>query len=99
MRAEVEGSEIAIVSIKGVPAERRDMVKAAIVAGTRNLSGNHEAWVVPARRLPAFVVRMIGPRGFYREVKFSGQESPSEMTERIRETTQPQMSAAAGGLM
>ena len=76
---------ITVVDIKGVPLDRRDTVHAAITAGGSDLSEEHEVWVVPARRPPAYAVRITGPRGFYREIKFQGRETEAQITSSVRD--------------
>ena len=78
-------SNFSILDIKGIPTARRDQVKAAVIAGTQHLPDGYEGWIAPARRPPAYSVRIIGPRGFYREVKFTGLETETEITETIRQ--------------
>jgi hypothetical protein len=90
-------SRFSLLDIKGIPAARRDTVKAAVLAGALHLSEDYEAWIVPARRPPGYAVRIIGPRGFYREAKFAGHETESEITASIRQTLQVSASASAGG--
>jgi hypothetical protein len=79
---------IAVLEIQGIPAERRESTRAALVAGGQGFSGNYEAWIVPARRPPGYFVRIIGARGFYREAQFTGRETEAEIVERVRETMQ-----------
>ncbi|GEM_PF-1625041 len=78
-------SRITVVDVKGVPSHRRDCVEAAITAAGSILSEDHEAWVVPARRPPAYSVRITGPRGFYREIRFGGPETEAEIADTIRQ--------------
>jgi hypothetical protein len=40
--------------------------------------------VVPARKPPAYKVRVVGPRGFYREVHFHGPETDLEVESLVR---------------
>ena len=77
-------AHIEIVEVKGIPLDRRDLVRAAIKEAVSNLSEKHEAWVVPTRRPPGYAVRITGPRGFYREVKFAGRESAAEIATSVR---------------
>jgi hypothetical protein len=79
---------IAVLDIQGIPADRRESTKAAVVAGSQGLLGNYEAWIVPARRPPGYFIRVIGPRGFYREAQFTGRETAAEIAERVRQTMQ-----------
>lgn len=87
-------SQFSIIDIKGIPGARRDEVKAAVVAGGQHLSGGYEAWIVPARRPPGYALRVIGPRGFYREVKFTGHETEAEITESTRRALEVSMTAS-----
>jgi len=75
---------IAICDIKGIPVHRRKLVEAAVISGALSLSEDHEAWIVPARKPPAYSVRIVGPRGFYREVRFAGPESEAEIESQVR---------------
>lgn len=75
---------IGVVEVLGVPPHRRDNLAAAIVAGGSSLTEFHEAWVVPARKPPGYKVRVVGPRGFYREIHFSGPETDLEVESRVR---------------
>lgn len=77
-------AHIEIVEVKGIPLDRHDIVRAAINSAASCLAEGHEAWVVPARRPPAYAVRITGPRGFYREVKFAGRESEAEIANSLR---------------
>ena len=77
-------AHIEIVEVKGIPLDRHDIVRAAISSAASCLAEGHEAWVVPARRPPAYAVRITGPRGFYREVKFAGRESEAEIANSLR---------------
>ena len=79
---------ITVCDVKGVPIQRRAGVEAAVTAGGVGLSEHLEAWVVPARKPPAFVVRIVGPRGFYREIRFAGRETEAEIEQSIRRATQ-----------
>jgi hypothetical protein len=75
-----------VCGIQGVPVDRRASVEEAVMAGGSSLSSEHEAWVVPARKPPAYTVRIVGPRGFYREIRFAGRETPAEIEQSIRES-------------
>jgi len=81
-------TRIEIVDVKGIPVDRRETVREAIALAGSNLLAHHEAWVVPARRPPAYAVRITGPRGFYREIKFAGQETGSEIATRVRKAVE-----------
>lgn len=77
-------ARIEIVEVKGIPLDRRAAVRDAITLAGSDLAADHEAWVVPARRPPAYNVRITGPRGFYREIKFAGRETSAEIATRVR---------------
>jgi len=79
-------SGVTISDVQGIAPHRRKSVEEAVIAGCSNLSANYEAWVVAARKPPGYAVRIIGPRGFYREVKFAGGEPEAEIEARIRQT-------------
>lgn len=75
---------LTVAEVKGVPPHRRDSLATAIAAAGSSLPEVHEAWVVPARKPPAYKVRVVGPRGFYREIHFSGPETDLEVESRVR---------------
>jgi hypothetical protein len=77
-------SGITICEVKGIPSHRRAHVEEAVIAGASGLSHEYEAWIVPARRPPAYSVRINGPRGFFREIRFSGHETTSEIEKHVR---------------
>ena len=78
-------SGVTVSDVKGIPSHRRKSVEEAVIAGCSSLTAEHEAWVVPARKPPGYAVRIIGPRGFYREIKFAGKETEAEIENRIRQ--------------
>lgn len=84
-----ESQVLTVSDVKGVPPHRRRHVVAAVVAGASGLGAGHEAWVVPARKPPAYSVRIIGPRGFYRQIPFAGPETDAEIEQRVRAGVQP----------
>lgn len=79
-------TDISVLDIQGIPADRRESTRAALIAGSQGVPGNYEAWIVPARRPPGYFVRIIGPRGFYREAQFTGRETEVEIADRVRLT-------------
>jgi hypothetical protein len=81
-------ARIDIVDVKGIPLDRRAVVRAAISLAGSELSEDHEAWVVPSRRPPAYAVRITGPRGFYREIKFAGRETETEIAISVRKAVE-----------
>lgn len=89
-------SNFAILDIRGIPGGRREEIKAAVIAGCQHLPEGYEAWIAPARRPPAYTLRVIGPRGFYREVRFTGRESEAEITEDTRQALKISIARSAG---
>ena len=81
-------ARIEIVDVKGIPVDRQAAVRDAITSAGSDLAADHEAWVVPSRRPPAYAVRITGPRGFYREIKFAGRESGAEIATRVRKAVE-----------
>ena len=88
-------SRFSILEIHGIPRSSRDRVTAAMMAGGEHLPEGYEGWIVPARRPPGYALRVIGPRGFYREIKFTGHESEDQITVCTRQALS--ISMAAGG--
>jgi hypothetical protein len=99
MATKTEHVGITLLSVTGVAPDRRESVKAAIIAAGGNLRARYEAWVVGALRPPAYIVRVIGPSGFYREEKFTGREPAVEITERIRELLVGETACAAAAAL
>lgn len=77
---------LTVSEIQGVPVDRRATIEEAVLAGGSSLSSEHEAWVVPARKPPAYAVRIVGPRGFYREIRFAGRETSAEIEHSVRKS-------------
>ena len=75
-----------VVSITGVAPDRRESLTAAILSAGDQAPVGCEVWVLPGRRPPAYLIRMIGPDGFFREARFQGRETPEEIARQIRET-------------
>ena len=88
-------SELTVSDIKGIPVHRRKGVEQAVIAGADGLSSEYEAWVVPARKPPAYSVRVVGPRGFYLEVRFTGPETDAEIERAMRRAIQACSAAAS----
>lgn len=81
-------SELTVSDIKGIPVHRRKGVEQAVIAGADGLTSAYEAWVVAARKPPAYSVRVVGPRGFYLEVRFTGPETDAEVEHAMRRAIQ-----------
>jgi len=90
-------STFAILEIRGIPLAQRSQVEAAVLEGGQHLPEGFEGWIVPARRPPGYAVRVIGPRGFYREVKFEGHEEAEEITHHTRRTLSLALTATNSG--
>jgi len=86
-----------ILEIRGIPLARRSQVEVAVLEGGQHLPEGFEGWIVPARRPPGYAVRVIGPHGFYREVKFDGHEEVEEITRRTRVALSLTMTASSSG--
>jgi hypothetical protein len=75
-----------VLDMQGIPVDRHETTRAAVVAGIQGFPGTYEAWTLSARRPPGYFVRIIGPRGFFRQAQFTGEETAGEISERIRQT-------------
>jgi len=77
---------LTVFDIKGIPGHRRERIEAAVVAGGKNTSAPHEAWVAADPFKGGFRVLITGPEGFERIVPFAVDDDPAVITERIRQT-------------
>jgi hypothetical protein len=77
---------LTVFDIKGVPGNRREPIEAAVVAGGRNASGPHEAWIAADPFNGGFRVLITGPHGFERTGSFAADDDPAAIAERVRET-------------
>lgn len=75
-----------VFDIKGVPANRRERIETAVVAGGRHASGPHEAWISAGPFNGGFRVLITGPHGFERTVAFTIDDDPGVIAARVRET-------------
>ena len=57
-----------------------------MVAGGRNASGPHEAWIAADPFNGGFRVLVTGSHGFERTVTFAIDDDPAVIAERVRET-------------
>jgi hypothetical protein len=55
---------LTVFDIKGVPGARRERIEAAVVAGGRQTTGPHEAWIAADPFKGGFRVLITGPHGF-----------------------------------
>jgi hypothetical protein len=72
--------------VKGIPAHRRERIEAGVVAGGRNVSGPHEAFIAADPFRGGVKVLITGPNGLERTVTFALDEDPALIAERVRET-------------
>jgi hypothetical protein len=77
---------LTVFAIKGVPGNRRERIEAAVVAGGRQASGPHEAWIAADPFNGGFRVLITGPHGFERTVTFAIDDHPAVIAERVRAT-------------
>jgi hypothetical protein len=77
---------LTVFDISGVPGNRRECIKAAVVAAGRHVRGPHEAWIAADPFKGGFRVLITGPHGFERTVAFDLDDDPAEIAERVRET-------------
>ena len=77
---------LTIFDCKGVPATRRERIKAAVEAGGRRTAALHEAWIAADPFRDGVRVLITGPHGFERTVTFAVAEEPAVITQRVRET-------------
>jgi hypothetical protein len=77
---------LTVFQVKGVPGHRRERIEAAVVAGGRNASGPHEAWIAANAFRGGVKVLITGPHGFERTLTFALDDDPAVIAERVRET-------------
>jgi hypothetical protein len=77
---------LTVFAVKGVPGNRRERIEAAVVAGGRNATGPHEAWIAADPFNGGFRVLITGLHGFERTVTFAIGDDPAVIAERVRET-------------
>jgi hypothetical protein len=75
---------ITIFDTKGIPATRRERIETAVVAGGRNLTAPHEAWIAADPLRGGFKVLLTGPHGLERAVYFTQDEEPAVITAHVR---------------
>jgi hypothetical protein len=75
---------ITIFDTKGIPATRREGIETAVVAGGRNVTVPHEAWIAADPFRGGFKVLVTGPHGFERTIYFAGEEDPGVVTAHVR---------------
>jgi hypothetical protein len=77
---------LTVFSLRGIPTNRRERIEAAVVAGGRQASGPHEAWIAADPFNGGFRVLITGPEGFERSVTFAIDDDAAVIAERVRET-------------
>ena len=77
---------ITVFDVKGIPANRRERIESAVVAGGKHTPGPHEVWIAADPLQGGFKVLITGPHGFERVVQFPLDEDPVLIAERVRET-------------
>ena len=75
---------ITIFDTKGIPATRREGIETAVVAGGRNVTVPHEAWIAADPLRGGFKVLVTGPHGFERAIYFTQDEAPAVITAHVR---------------
>jgi hypothetical protein len=77
---------LTVFSLRGVPANRRERIEAAVVAGGTDASGPHEAWIAADPFNGGFRLLITGPHGFERNVTFALDDDTAVIAERVRKT-------------
>jgi len=77
---------LTVFQIKGVPGHRRERIEAAVVAGGRQATGPHEAWIATDPFRGGVKVLITGPHGFERTVTFALDDDPAVIAEQVRKT-------------
>jgi hypothetical protein len=91
---------LTVFDISGVPGNRRECIKAAVVAAGRHVRGPHEAWIAADPFEGSFRVPMTGPQGFERVaislIQEQTRHGPSMRAPNSRGCL-PQLPMSAGG--
>ena len=77
---------LTVFLMKGIPGHRRERIEAAVVAGGRQASGPHEAWIAADPFRGGVKVLITGRHGFERTVTFALDDDPTVIAERVQET-------------
>ena len=77
---------ITIFDAKGIPAQRRERIEAAVVAGGKHVAGPHEEFIAADPFRGGVKVLITGPHRLERTVAFAIDEDPGLIAERVRET-------------
>jgi len=76
---------LTVFNAEGVPANQRESIECAVVAGGKHLSVSYEAWIAADPFRGGLRVLITGPQGCERVVQFDAAEQPAEITRRVRE--------------
>jgi hypothetical protein len=74
--------------MRGIPGHRRERIEAAVVAGGKYTSGQHEAWITADPFRGGFRVLITGPHGFQRTVTCALDDHPDVIAEWVRQTVE-----------
>jgi hypothetical protein len=77
---------LTVFALRGIPANRRDRIEAAVIAGGKHASGPHEAWIAADSFNGGFRLLITWAHGFERSVRFAIDDDPAVIAERVRET-------------
>jgi hypothetical protein len=76
---------ITVFQVTGIPGHRRERIEAAVVAGGKQASGPHEAWIAADPFIGGYKVLITGPHGFERTAVFALDDDAAVIAERVRE--------------
>ena len=77
---------ITVFALRGIPANRRERIEAAVIAGGKHATGPHEAWIAADPFNGGLRVLVTGPHGFELTVAFAIDDDPAVIAQRVRET-------------
>jgi hypothetical protein len=77
---------ITVFALRGIPANRRERIEAAVIAGGRSATGPHEAWIAADQFNGGFRVLIIVPHGFEGTVTFAMDDDAAVIADRVRAT-------------
>ena len=77
---------ITVFSHRGIPANRRERIEAAVVTGGRSATDSHEAWIAADPFNGGFRVLIMGPHGFEGTVTFAMDDDAAVIADRVRAT-------------
>ena len=75
---------ITVFETKGIPATKRDPIETAVIAGVRNVTAPHEAWIAADPFRGGFKVLLTGPHGLERAIYFNQDEEPAVISAHVR---------------